>query len=181
MVVIVSIPLVQSYFFNLSNSGKIVIEKNIEAKFLRDVKNNVIVMFFGYVGCVDVCTPILDKLNMMYNTKQLQEVKNSFNVVFINLTPKIEKEQANIFAKAFNEKFQGIYLTQKELFNIEREFGLFFSDDFFDKNELTHTDYIYLLHKTDEKGYLLKNMYTTHPVNEEILIKDIVTLAKKAK
>ena len=42
MVVIVSIPLVQSYFFNLSNSGKIVIEKNIEAKFLRDVKNNVI-------------------------------------------------------------------------------------------------------------------------------------------
>ena len=179
LILIFTIPLVLVYLFNDADNGKVVINKELKAEFLKDNDTKVIVLFFGYVGCIDVCTPILEKLNKIYMSEVLKDKQNDFQIVFVNLTPKVEPQQADLFAKAFNDSFKGLYLTQEELFSIDRKFSVYFSDGLFDKSELTHTDYIYLIQQDKPQRYILKNMYTNNPLHEKVLTEDILEAIRK--
>ncbi|DAB30583.1 MAG TPA: photosynthetic protein synthase I [Sulfurimonas sp. UBA12504] len=148
--------------------SKIVVEKEIDAKFLDAIEEKNIVLFFGYVGCSDICTPLLQELSTLYT----QELQDSTTVVFVNLLPAITSDQPQLFASSFHEKFKGLYLTQKELYDIDREFSLFYTPGLIDANELSHSDSIYLLTKSEGKR-VLKSIYTTHPFNTNQLTQDI--------
>lgn len=174
LTLIIAAPLAISLLFNKTviNNGKIIINKKVDAPFLSDVKKDTIILFFGYVGCVNVCTPILSRLNVIYSSPNLKEVKSSSAFVFVNLTPQIASNMPQIFVDGFNKEFIGIHLSKRQLLSIEREFALFYSDGIADKTEMTHSDFIYLIKR--EKGkFVLKNAYMTHPLKEEALISDI--------
>ena len=64
----------------------------------------------------------------------------------------------DLFAKYFNKNFNGIYLSRKEILDIDRDFGVFFSRDLNEKTELNHTDHIYLILKSLESK-VLKTLY----------------------
>ncbi|MGB3962615.1 MAG: SCO family protein [Sulfurimonas sp.] len=148
--------------------SRIVVEKEIDTKFLDAIEEKNIVLFFGYVGCSDICTPLLQELSTFYT----QELQASTAVVFVNLLPAITSDQPQLFAATFHEKFKGLYLSKKELYDIDREFSLFYTPGLMDANELSHSDSVYLLTKSGGKR-LLKNIYTTHPLNRNQLTQDI--------
>ena len=160
------VPLIQSFLFNSKTKGCIEINKEIKADFIKSDKKAILV-FFGYVGCSDICTPILNEINTLYQSKEFKNIKNDVEILFVNLTPEVEISQPDLFAKYFNKNFNGIYLSRKEILNIDRDFGVFFSRDLNEKTELNHTDHIYLiLISLDSK--VLKNIYTTHPLNKTL-------------
>lgn len=168
-----SVPLFQSLFFSATNSGVLYINKKIDANFLHSDKKNLLV-YFGYVGCADVCTPFLSKLSQLYESQAFTKLQKETDIFFVNLTPNIEPEQAEMFAKAFHKDFNGVYLSKQELLKLDRTFDLFFSDALTETTELNHTDYLYLLE--NHKGImLLKSIYFTHPLREQQLINDMIS------
>ena len=171
-----TVPLFQSLIFSTHSDGTMHIDKEVHADFLQSEKKYIL-LYFGYVGCAEVCTPFLDKLSTLYRSKEFHALKENTDIFFVNLTSKIEPSQADMFAKAFNKNFKGVYLSKKELFSLDREYGLFYSDDLSDTTALNHTDYLYLL-ENNKDSKLLKKIYFTHPLKSKNLIDDIIHLTK---
>lgn len=170
----ITIPFLQSLFFSSNTKGTIEVNKVVDANFIKSDKK-VILLFFGYVGCQDVCTPLLQNLSNLYKSKNFKDIKNDIDVIFVNLTPEIEEFQPDLFAKFFNKEFKGIYLSRKEVLSIDRNFSLFFSQNLSEKTELNHTDYLYLITNTNDT-LTLEKLYFTHPLQEQKLKDDIISL-----
>lgn len=168
----IAVPLFQSLIFSSNSKGTIYIDKKVTAPFIKSDKENIII-YFGYVGCADICTPFLYKLADLYESDDFKTLKENTDVFFVNLTPKIAPDQADLFAKFFHKEFKGIYLSRKELLSLDRTFAVFFSDDLQDSTELNHTDYLYLI-KNKSKIKVLKSIYFTHPLRCEKIINDII-------
>lgn len=151
-------------------------DKEIKADYIQSDKH-IILVFFGYVGCEKVCMPILQNLAKLYASKTFDTFRGKIDIYFINLTPQIDPTAPDVFAKYFNKDFKGVYLSQKELFKIDRNFGVFFSKSIDDKEELNHTDNIFLLEKTTQH-LTLKKIYTTHPLNKNKATEDIMQMLR---
>ncbi|MDD5400868.1 MAG: SCO family protein [Sulfurimonas sp.] len=171
-----AVPFVQSLFFSGNSKGAIKVEREIKADFIKSDKK-FILLFFGYFGCRDVCTPIMEEMARLYESKEFEEVKDSVDFLFVNLTPEVEKSQPDLFAKYFNKNFNGVYLSKSELFAIDRNFELYFARSLSDDTELNHTDNIYLI-QNGVKTKVLKSIYSTHPLKIKKLIDDIIQIKK---
>jgi len=180
IILLIFIPFVQSLLFTQSNivHGRIAVNETIEVPFLTGHKKDTIVLFFGYVGCTEVCAPILKELKSMYEKQEFEKFYSSVDIIFVNLLSKVKPAEANRFAETFNKNFQGIYLSQSQLFKIERKFRLFFSQNLLNKTKLNHTDYIYLIERQNNGQFILKNIYNTHPFMADALINDLNLIRK---
>jgi len=170
---LIGIPLVMLFIGqNNSHGTKIKVNKSVEVPWLEKSDKKVTLLFFGYVGCADVCAPILFDMQHTYRSSAWKGFTGEVEVVFINLTPQTEPSSVDSFAKSFDIDFKGVYLSRKELLKIERNFRLFFSTSIFDRENINHTDHIYLISnsKTDRT---LHAIYPTHPLNRELLTEDI--------
>lgn len=170
---LIAVPLVQALLFSVQSEGKMVREHSIEAPFLEKPTKKYQLLFFGYVGCTDICTPVLNELNQMVHSQSFAKIKNDVDIVFVNLIPSHDIEQPQLFASYFNKNFIGVHLEQKELMQIDRGFGLYFSQRLDSKSDLDHGDNLYLLSKNSSNTYTLHNIYSTHPINTQLLISDI--------
>lgn len=173
IILLIVLPFVQTLIFSKQTSGKMSIEHSIEAPYLRSMEKDLTLVFFGYVGCVKVCTPILYQLDDLYDSREFAPIKPFVGVVFVNLMPEVQPDQPKAFAKSFNPDFDGIYLTQRELMGIDRDFSLFFSKSLADSTQIDHSDHIYLIEKEKNGIVILKNIYTAHPLNKDQIITDI--------
>jgi protein SCO1/2 len=169
----IGVPLLQSVFFSKQTAGKIIINQPIDAPYIKHTKKDLTLVFFGYVGCVRICTPILHQLDDFYDSSSFKILKPFVGVSFVNLMPEIGMDQPQAFAESFNHDFEGIYITQKELMNIDREFSVFFSKSLSDKGEIDHSDHLYLIERQKSGIVILKNIYTTHPINRSLIVEDI--------
>lgn len=172
---IVGIPFLQFLTFSSSTSSKTVINQEIVAPYLDSIDEKVIILFFGYVGCQTVCNKNFENLNKMLENPKLKKDFDKYKLVFVNLTPEIKKEQVDLYAKSFNENYIGLHLTRQELFKIDREFSLFFSDSLTNNTEVSHTGYIYLLSKNKNRTFL-HAMYRKDFSEEKELEEDVLLL-----
>ena len=172
-----AVPLVQSLIFSSKTTGVIKVNKEVNAHFIKSKKKNILI-YFGYVGCADVCTPFLYKLSDLYESELFKKLKDDTDVFFVNLTPNEEPFQADLFAKFFNKNFKGIYLSKKDILGLDRNFELFFSDNLSDKTKLNHTDNLYFI-KNNPDSIILKSIYFTHPLRNEQLINDMIKIDGK--
>ena len=106
-----AIPLVQFLIFNSTKSSRVPIQKQIEAPFLDSVNENIVILVFGYVGCDTICNVNFKTLNKIIESKELKNNLDLFKVVFVNLAPQVDEEQVKLFTQAYNENFQGIYMS----------------------------------------------------------------------
>ena len=165
-------PLLLSSLFSNQSSGKIEVNQPIEAPYLSS-KREFMRIYFGYVGCVKVCTPILHNLDLLYRSEPLQGLNGKVDFCFINLKEEVEQDQPAMFAKGFNPNFQGVYLSRKELMSIDREFNLYFSRTLGDAHEIDHSDYLYLVQRQKDGQLVLRSIYSTHPINGDKIIDEI--------
>lgn len=179
---LVALPMLQMIFFSQQTSGgKMVIERPIDAPYLLPLKKDFTLLYFGYVGCTKICTPILEDMGALYNSSEFQSLKPYVAVTFVNLMPEVTSEQPEQFANSFSPDFKGVYLNQQELMSIDRTFNLFFSKSLSDKGEIDHSDSIYLISRGKEGKIVLKNIYATHPLNKKQIIADIEQYVKEKR
>lgn len=179
ILLIIVFPLVQSFIFATETAGKISVEEKIDASYLQSFDKDLMLVFFGYVGCVKVCTPILHDLDALYDSKEFEPLRGTVGLMFVNLMPQLEPDQPDLFAKSFNSHFSGVYLSPKELMSIDRELGVFFSKSLSSPGEIDHSDNLYLIKRQNDGTLVLKSIYTMHPLNRDALLKDIGIFQKE--
>lgn len=178
---LVLIPLIQMFTFSNTTEGKIIIDQPIEADYLKDSESKIYLVFFGYVGCTKVCTPILQQIGELYGSPMFTPIRSKVGIRFINLLPDIPLNQIQDFAQSFHPDIKGIYLDSKNLMELDRKLGVFFADSLLEDGEIDHSDHIYLI-TVDAKGdVILKNIYSTHPINENLIVHDIQKLLNEQK
>jgi len=175
---LIAIPFVMLFIGQDNVHGsKIEVNKNVEVPWLEKSDKKVTLVFFGYVGCADVCAPLLYEIENIYRSSELKEFNSEVEVVFINLIPEMKPSSVDSFAKSFDIDFKGVYLNRKELLKIERDFRLFFSTSIFDRESINHTDHIYLI-RNNRDNRTLYAIYPTHPLSKELLIEDMKTITE---
>jgi len=92
---------------------------------LPDFRGKVVVLFFGYVHCPDVCPTTLGELASVM--KQLGSDADRVQVLFVTLDP--ERDTPEILARyatAFDSRFLGLYGNADETRGVAREFKVFY-------------------------------------------------------
>ena len=167
IVVIVVISFSPTFFPKNTISN---VKKSIKSDFFKDKKNENILLFFGYVGCVDICTPRLKEISDVY-----EEIKDDIDVkfYFINLTDSISNEIADLFVKNFNKDFTGIQLQKKDLVTLKNDFDVFSVKSLVSDYDLDHTSFLFLV-KRENDEYKIRKIFTASKFEKEILVKSIL-------
>lgn len=92
---------------------------------MSDYQGKVVVLFFGYTHCPDVCpTAMADMAKMM---KLLGSDANQVQVLFVTLDP--ERDSQQVLAKyvpSFDERFVGLYGNAQQTAEVAKRYKVFF-------------------------------------------------------
>jgi protein SCO1/2 len=101
-------------------------DHNGKARTLADFKGKLVVMFFGYTQCPDVCpTTMVEMANVM---KELGPDADSVQVLFVTVDP--ERDTQALLAQyvpAFDPRFLGLYGDAQATAKVAKEFKLFYA------------------------------------------------------
>jgi len=92
---------------------------------LTDYQGKVVVLFFGYTHCPDVCpTAMADMARMM---KLLGSDANQVQVLFVTLDPKRDSQQVLAkYVPSFDEHFVGLYGNAQQTAEVAKLYKVFF-------------------------------------------------------
>jgi protein SCO1/2 len=93
---------------------------------LADYKGKVVVVFFGYTQCPDVCpTTMAEMASVM---QKLGPQADQVQVLFITLDPERDtRELLASYVPAFDKRFVGLYGTPEQTAKTAKEFKVFYS------------------------------------------------------
>ena len=143
---------------------------------LSDQKGKIVLMFFGYASCPDVCPTTLADLKRTFEI--LGDLAGEVQVVFITLDPERDTpEKIQAYTSLFNPAFLGLSGDMDTLEPIWKAYGVFREIDEETVTEagylVSHSARIYLV---DQSGHL-RITYTFGTPPEDI-VKDIEHLLK---
>jgi protein SCO1 len=102
------------------------LDHNGKPRTLADFRGKVVVLFFGYTSCPDVCpTTMAELANIM---KQLGPQADQVQVLFVTLDPERDtREVLASYVPAFDKRFLGLYGDAAATAKVAREFKVFYS------------------------------------------------------
>lgn len=91
---------------------------------LSDQRNKIVLLFFGYTFCPDVCPSTMAELNSALN--QIPDKASSVQVVFVSVDPDRDTSQTvQEYVNQFNPAFIGLSGAQTDLNKIWNDYGIF--------------------------------------------------------
>lgn len=142
---------------------------------LSDFKGKIVLMFFGYTHCPDVCPTALTVLKNVYERLSPRERK-MVQVIFVSVDPQRDTpEVAQKYASYFDKSFLGLTDREDVISKMAKNYMAFYR-----KVEegskagylVDHTAYIYLI---DQKG-TLKLIYSSSKQKPNLIAEDIKRL-----
>ena len=118
-----------------------------------DYRGKILVLFFGYTHCPDICGPALAKLAQM--TKALGEAAGRIQVLFISIDPQHDSPaQLKKFLAGFDPGFIGLTGTLDELNLVAADHKVFFRQ--VKTGRIDHTGMLFVKDKTGQLRLLMK-------------------------
>lgn len=114
---------------------------------LSDYSGKVILLYFGYRTCPDVCPTTFAELGLVYS--ELGEPED-LEVVFVSVDPERDTmDVLKLYTEAFNEKFIGLRDEGDTLQTVMSEFGVIATKEFVGDSPLSylidHTATVFLI------------------------------------
>ena len=163
--------------FATKGISRISLHQELQLPLILNDEKDIKLVFFGYAGCADICTPRLQDLASFY--KELPTAtKKRVGVEFLDISIPEDSALPNDFAKFFHKDFKGIYLNKKILRDYTKEFQVFFSQGLFNKKEFDHSTNLYIIKKT-KKTKELRYIYTSYPFDFQQITLDIEELTNE--
>src|SRR5690625_2939132 len=93
---------------------------------LADLKGKVVVLFFGYTLCPDVCPMTLARLGQAL--EQLGDDAERVQVIMVSVDPERDTpERLKEYVRAFHPSFIGVTGTEEELAAVAATYGVYFA------------------------------------------------------
>ena len=122
---------------------------------LKDHRGQVILLFFGYLACPDVCPTMLSKLTRVY--KLLGTQGDKVLTVFISLDPERDTPQKlKEYLEYFKIKSTGLTGTKSEIDAVAKVYGASYEKVYTEGKDylMNHSDYLYLIDTQGRTSYL---------------------------
>ncbi len=174
LVIAVSILIMVLPTFSTKNISRISSSKGINLPLILNDEKEIKLLFFGYSGCINICTPRLQAINELYSSLD-EETRKRVGVEFLDISVPEEITLPAEFASSFNKEFKGIYLSQETLRAYTKEFKVFFSPSLINKIEFDHTSNLYLVKKSKNKKEI-RFIYSSYPYDFKQIKLDIKEL-----
>jgi protein SCO1/2 len=93
---------------------------------LEDFRGKVVVLFFGFTHCPDICPTTMTDLKKTMNL--LKEKASGIQVIFITLDPARDTEDVlKKFIPTFNSSFLGLTGSESEIDKVTTQFKIFYN------------------------------------------------------
>ena len=140
-----------------------------------DFRGKVVIMFFGFTHCPDVCPPTMAKLAQLM--KRLGDAGNRVQVLFITVDPENDTvKQLAGFVPQFHSSFIGLTGTDKEIAAVASEYKVAYGKNPKNPTLVDHSTGILV---KDAKGKL--RLLVKNDVPVEDLEHDVRMLLKEKK
>jgi protein SCO1/2 len=106
--------------------GFALLDHNGKPRTLADFRGKVVLMFFGYTQCPDVCPTTMAEMSAVM--KELGPAADKVQVLFVTLDP--ERDTPALLAQyvpAFDKRFLGLYGNAGQTAAVAKEFKIFYS------------------------------------------------------
>lgn len=137
---------------------------------LSDQKGKIVLLFFGYTNCPDLCPTTLSKLKQVYS--QLGDNTELVKFVMVSVDPERDTS-AKIaeYVAQFNTEFIGLSGSPDELKPIWKEFGVFIERQATDGGDyfISHTASLYIIDQRENFVKLIPYEATVADVMNELV------------
>lgn len=153
------------------------VDHNGKLRHLTDFRGKIVVMFFGFTHCPDVCPTTLAEFNAALG--KLGDAASRVQVLFVTVDP--ERDTPDVlraYVTAFNGEFLGLTGTSDQIAEVAREFKIVYRKapgSSPDSYSVDHSAGTYIL---DEKGRL--RLYASFGQGSEAIASDIARLLDAA-
>ena len=171
LVVFISILIMILPTFFTKHVSRTVLKQEITLPLVLNGEKDITIVFFGYSGCVDICTPRLNSLATFYKSLDTS-TKKRVGVEFLDISLPYDKALPSRFAKFFDEDFKGIYLNKNNFRVYTKAFNIYFAQSLSDETEYNHTSNIYLIKKSANKKEI-RYVYGAYPYDFKQISIDI--------
>jgi protein SCO1/2 len=137
---------------------------------LADLRGQVVMLFFGYTSCPDICPLALSDMKQV--EAQLGDKAANTAVVFVSLDPERDTpERLRAYMEAFDPTFIGVSVPQEQLEQITKDFGAYSAKVVVDPNAsaagylIEHTGWTYVI---DKQGNLRVLFATDTPIADRV-------------
>ncbi len=137
---------------------------------LSHFEGKVVILFFGFMHCPDICPTTLTELNGLMNT--LGTDAQSVQVLFVTVDPERDKmENLASYMEVFNPDFLGLWGTSDEIETVTKEFKVIYqkvAGSTPDRYSVDHSAGTYVF---DKNGKV--RLFVPYGADTESLTKDI--------
>jgi protein SCO1/2 len=92
---------------------------------LSEMRGNIVLLFFGYTSCPDVCPTTLAELNQALGKLNVEDAAQ-VQVVFVTVDPERDTpERVQEYVDHFNSTFIGLSGTESQLAEVWNDYGVF--------------------------------------------------------
>jgi len=143
---------------------------------LSDFRGKIVVLYFGYTSCPDVCPTTLASLRQALN--DLGEKADEVQLVFVAVDwQKDTPERVASYLDAFHPDFVGLSGTQEQIDAVTKDFFIFYQINPPDENGYYTVDHTATMQVLDREGRLM--LTWPYGLTADELLDDLKVLVRK--
>ena len=98
---------------------------------LSDYDDKVVLIFFGYANCPDICPMTMSAVNNVMN--ELGDNSQKVQVLFVSVDPERDtEEKLKSYMNYFNDRFVGLTGTPEEIDRVADDYNVFYEKEYVD-------------------------------------------------
>jgi protein SCO1/2 len=144
---------------------------------LSDLRDKVVLLFFGYTNCPDICPMALGDMKQVQT--ELGDKAEDVAFVLVSLDPERDSpERLSAYTNAFSPAFIGVHVPEENLDGVKAAFGVFSEKRILDASNpddyaVDHTGWTYVI---DKEGNLREVLATDALIDG--IVKDVEHLLR---
>jgi protein SCO1/2 len=132
--------------------GHFTLSKQDGTVFNSKISNKLMLIYFGFTYCPDVCPTTLIKMADVID--RLGDDSDSVNSIFISVDPERDKEEViKNYVSAFHEEIIGLTGSEEQISNVAKDWGVYYQKEDIEGSDdytVNHLDIIFLANANGE-------------------------------
>ena len=132
--------------------GHLTLKKQDGTIFDSKISNKLMLIYFGFTYCPDVCPTTLIKMADVID--RLGEDSDNVNSIFISIDPERDKEEViKDYVSAFHDEIIGLTGSEEQISNVAKDWGVYYQKEDIEGSDdytVNHLDIIFLANSNGE-------------------------------